>query len=142
MKRHSSFVLYSEKRNLKDCCGLPLHKTTTRWVAVTSRSSTFTFSLIGQGNGSFASIFTESFGESQKKSGTAAVFAAFLGTGDMHMEPGPVSAGNVELNRSTAERITMFFLNMASQQNLARFGASAWYALSSISNNVDPVKHF
>src|SRR5215469_14752402 len=109
MKRHSSFVLYSEKRNLKDCCGLPLHKTTTRWVAATSRSSTFTFSLIGQANGSFASIFTESFGESQKKSGTAAVFVAFLGTGDMHIEPGPVSAGNVELNRSTAERITMFF---------------------------------
>src|SRR5262245_57604224 len=57
MKRHSSFVLYSEKGNLKDCCGLPLHKTITRWVAVTSRSSsTFTFSPIGQANGSFHEV--------------------------------------------------------------------------------------
>ena len=110
MKRHSSLVLKSEKRNLKDCCGLPLQKTTTRWTAVTSKASIFTFSLIGQAIGCCASIFTESFVESQKSPG-AEKFVGFSGTGEMQTEPDPDSADSAGLKRRiTADRITMLIL--------------------------------
>lgn len=109
MKRHSSFVLNSEKRNLKDCCGLPLQKTTTRWVAVTSKASIFTLSLIGQAIGCCASIFTESFVESQKRPG-AERGVGFSGTGAMQTNPNPDSVGNAGLNRDRANRMMLLIL--------------------------------
>ena len=39
MNRQSRFVLYSGKRKLKDCCGLPLQNTTTRCRLAASRAS-------------------------------------------------------------------------------------------------------
>ena len=37
IKRQSSFVLNLENLNRNDCCGLPLHKTMTRWLSEIER---------------------------------------------------------------------------------------------------------
>ena len=86
-----------------------MQKTTTRWLAVTSKASIFTFSLIGQAIGC-ASIFTESFVESQKKPG-AEKFVGFSGTGEMQTEPNSDSADSAGLNRTTTDRIMMLILD-------------------------------
>src|SRR5215470_14226464 len=125
MKRHSSFVLYSEKRNLKDCCGFPLQNTTTRWMATRSNASIFMFSLIGQAIGCCASSFTESLSKSQRRPG-AEKFVGFSGTGEMQMEPDADSAAGAGRNRNTASRITTLILKA-----FLLSGLYAWFQWSS-----------
>jgi hypothetical protein len=112
MNKHSSLALKSEKRNLKDCCGLPLQKTTTRCIAVTSNESIFSFSLMGQGIACCASIFMESLAESQDRPG-AEVFVGFSGIAEMQTEPAEDSTDSAGLRRIATDKIVMLILNAA-----------------------------
>lgn len=88
-KRQSLADLNSAKRNLKDCCGLPLQETTTRCVAETSRSILMP-SLVGHVMAGCSSIFRESFADSQKRPG-AERSVGFSETGAIHTRPRSVA---------------------------------------------------
>jgi hypothetical protein len=112
MNKHSSLALNSEKRNLKDCCGMPLQKTTTRWIAATSNESIFTLSLMGQAIGCCVSIFMESFAGSQDRPG-AEMLVGFSGIGEMQTEPADDSADCAGLKRIATDKIVTLILNAA-----------------------------
>ena len=102
-KRHAFPVLYSERRNLKDCCGLPSQKTTIRWLPFKSSPVTVVLLSFGHATGFCESILNEKFPDLQNSSGVPAVDGGSCGIGATQISPEmscPTRA--VEMNSRTA----------------------------------------
>ena len=123
-KRHAFPVLYSERRNLKDCCGLPSNRTTVRWLPFKSSPVTLVLLSFGHATGFCESILNEKFPDLQNSSGVPAVDGGSCGIGATQISPETSCATRtVDMNSRTATIALFMASNLARTWSVCQMNA-------------------